>query len=106
MIFIVNKKTKRIIMRSSGTIKVNPKKFNVVDYTPTIAEQIKIDQNYKLSWIKSKLVLDENDLVKFDKKKSLNKSKLLEIKDALDNPSVTKHEIAQRVIEMCNIIET
>lgn len=45
MKFIYDKKFKRVSFFSEGDIKVDPKKFNILNYTPTAGELTKLMSN-------------------------------------------------------------
>lgn len=104
MFFIVNKKTTKVVMRSDEAITVDEEKFNVVEHTPTTSEMEKIKDNYDMFWKGKVLILEQNDIKKYEEEKANGIDQLTQIKKDLQKPGILVEEVAQKLVEICDIL--
>ena len=96
MKFIINKRTNQVVMRSTGTISVDEKLFEILEYDPTEEEMVMIQENAIMVKKNGKLEFTDSPR----KTAKVKKKDIQDLKVKLENGTITKKERDDLIINL------
>jgi hypothetical protein len=96
MKFVINKRTNQVVMRSTGTISVDEKLFEILEYDPTEEEMVMIQENAIMVKKNGKLEFTDSPR----KTAKVKKKDIQDLKVKLENGTITKKERDDLIINL------